>query len=250
MIGYAIIATYLGGLPLWAFWRRRRRIRRLERGIREWRQMLSDQIRCRPVEAADRDTQSLLRATDADVKELCARGFAVIGDMVRQPRDQPALAVMRVLVDDVGTTYAFVIVSLEKPGPPVLDVESYSEDAEWSTMRGTARPSGPALGAFAHRQLVAPAAGLGALLEKHRAFAGLDAPDAPVFIRCTTLAELVTELERAHDRTVQWRAAQPSEALLDADLRGILGASYEAAGSWWRRRLTAPLPKARMRKKA
>lgn len=242
-----MIFVCVAALPRWA---KQRRTRRTERVIRLMRHTLSNPVQFRPLEAANPYSATILRETDGDVKELCARGFVVIGDLVVQPRNQRAYAVQRALVDGVGTTYAFVTISLLKPGPPSLELESYSEDGHWLTVR-TERPR-PLIpkAPFAHEQVVAPALGLDAVLDKHRAFAGLDAPDAPMFVRCTTIVDLATELERTHERTTRWRAAQPAEWLLEADLRGILGPTYDTAGSWWQRRLTAPLPKARTRKKA
>jgi hypothetical protein len=60
---------------------------------------------------------------------------------------------------------------------------------------------------------------------------------------------MCAELTRWHQRTARWRASQPSGALLEADLRGALGRHFEKLAPRVTRRLAAPLPPARLRRR-
>ena len=67
-------------------------------------------------------------------------------------------------------------------------------------------------------------------------------------MRIATCDDLIAELVEVRARIARWREAQPPDALLDADLRSVLGAQYARSGKWWARRLRDDLPRAEVRR--
>lgn len=243
----AVWLVVVGVLPIWSLWRWRRRTTRQERAIRELRAFLSGSIELWPDPAPAAGVRGQFERVAADIAGLQARGFVSLGEIAVIFQDK-AVQVMRTFVDEAGTTFAYFVVSLDRYAPPMFIFECYSDDAEWSTLRAARRGPHSADAPFVHAQALPRSLGLDELLAKHRDFTGRDADDASL-LRCTTAAALCRLLTRNHDRAARWRAAQPSDDLLQADLRGILGDSYERAGAWWTERLTAPLPSARLRRR-
>jgi hypothetical protein len=231
--------------PVWAFWTRRRRLAGQEHAIREMRALFSGSVEFWPDPAPVLGVREQFQIAAADETGLGARGYASLGEIAMIARNKP-FAVMRAFVDGAATTFAFVIVSLKAYAPPTFMLESHTDNAEWGTIRSTRRGPHCVDAPFSHTQALS--LDLDALLAKHRELALGGAGEAPL-VRCTTTAELCALLERKHELVVRWRGAQPSDALLQADLREILGARYGTAGPRWTERLSAPLPSARLRRR-
>jgi hypothetical protein len=248
MAGEVIIGAAVGAtaLYLWgwrrfkyvrAYWRNHKRAEEFERALREAREDYAA-LAYRAATDADGELRVLLAASDGDCRALEASSFTALGEIVMQPADKPATAIMRAFVDQAGTTSAIVGVT-RKTANTVLTFISYVGDDVFMTRRGTggmlAEP--PTM----HRQNLTD--DLLLLIDRHRTFAPLDNA-----LRLATRDELLSQHAKTRASIVRWRDAQAPDELLDADLRCVLGDLYPKVGKAWARRLRGKLPEATLRR--
>jgi hypothetical protein len=75
-------------------------------------------------------------------------------------------------------------------------------------------------------------------MAKHRELARLD-DDTRGFVPVKSFEQLGTELDRMRQKVIAWRLEQPTDELLEADLRSLLGGQYPRLAKAMRRRLAA-----------
>lgn len=224
-----------------AFWHRRDQLARFERALRDARANASGPSPWRLARADDRDLVALLlHAAAGDEHALGAAGFVPLGELVGELPAGRATLVLRALVR--GPAVAFLMISTTTPTRVRMTISSYGPDQQFSTARDSDGRS-LATPPFVHlRHLRADATAL-EVVREHAAFA-----TAGELRTLATLDELLATMA-AHRALVQrWRDAQPPDALLEADLRGLLGPAYDGAGAYWARKLRARLPDARLRR--
>jgi hypothetical protein len=187
---------------------------------------------------------ALLAATNPDCETLLGAGFKPLGDVVIEGVDRDSTMIVRALVSADGTTIALLSVPRHATTRVMLGFTSHSPDEMFSTRRGPL----PSLAepAFAHRQTLAPELPIVELIARHGVFTRAA---RSAFIQIANRTELIAELHRAREQIVNWRNAQPSDVLLEADLQAVLGESYEHFGPLWMHRLRGRLPRATLRAK-
>jgi hypothetical protein len=245
LIGAAVTAgvVYVWGWRrfryLRAHWQQQNAIGKVEALLREAREVPADSP-YRMATAADGELVEPLDAARADADALVACGFTRLGDVLSQRPERPVTGRLRAFVDAEGTTCA-TLAATPTPTPTVrLRLLSFAGDDVFATRRGswpslTEPPS-------VHVQWTAAELPIAAVVEQHRAFARGD-------VSLRSCDELIAALGHAHAHEVRWRQAQPSDALLDSDLRGVLGAHYDRLGKAWARRMRSPLPEATARRR-
>jgi len=233
-VGYKRLA-FVGAL-----FNRRAKLERIERALRQARENAHGPSPWRVATERDRELVALLAAALTDERSLEALGFQRLGDLVGELPGQPATLAMRVLVKDA--TVAGVMVTRSAPSTVRISLSSYGADRQRTTSRGG---DGRSLAMPPWIRLVHMNAGASVadLLSEHTAFAPAD---ERVF---ATLDDSLAHIATQRERVQHWRDAQPPDELLEADLRGLLGAQYERAGAYWTRKLRAKLPDATLRRR-
>jgi hypothetical protein len=226
-----------------AYWRAHSRADRFERMFHEARNALTADVPYRAVTGDDPDLVAMLGAVSADERELVACGFVVVGDFMAQTAERAPLSVMRGLVDRSGTTCAILGVACAHPTYVQLTLGSYAEHEMFKTRRGLQH--GLAEPPSVHRRGVAPELPHDQIVAAHREFA---CADEAALVHVTSRDELIAQLDRFRARLVSWRASQPPDDLLDADLRSMFGARFNLAATVWARRLRARPPRATARR--
>jgi hypothetical protein len=214
------------------------------RALREARDRQGER-RYRVATAEDGGLDALFADVAAEEAALVGCGFAPLGVVIDQgPDDRGELDVVRVLVDRDGTTVAGFLTSTsaETRRAVRLQLASHLGGEMWLTQRSM--QLGLATPPFVHRHHVADGVAVADLVAAHRGFAGAAGP----LERIAALEELAVTLTALRERTLRWRAEQPADELLDADLRAALGAQYARLGSRIARRLRDELPTARLRR--
>jgi len=237
-------AVTSAAMSLFVVLRRRAAVKSAVMVVREGREDASARARYREIAAGDEHAE-LMTGFKADGFELEPLGFRLLGDLVAERADGSPRAVARCWLDDKGTTFAYLVVNLRWRDMPTLTLESQTSTEALLTMRTTAAEL--AKPPFVHRQTVDPLVGHAELITRHRAFVRRhDARES--LVQVASLDELRDAITRSNARTVAWRRAQEPDALLDADLRGLLGRGYARHGAAWAKVLRASLPRATVRK--
>lgn len=185
-------------------------------------------------DAADLATLDLAHAED---RSLVANGFDRLGELVAVGRVR---GVTRAYANAAATTFALVRVVSDRV--VYLDLRSYADAGRFVTLR------------LGHAQLAAaplvqvvehPAtAAVPHLVIEHGRLVG-----ATELVPLRTIEELLARIAATHDATIAWRAAQPPDELLEADLRAVLRADYARLGPYWLTRLRGRIPAARARER-
>jgi hypothetical protein len=218
-------------------WRYTKSMTDTERSIREARANAEAVSPYRSRAEDETAVLDYLRATDATCETLRRLDFRVLGDLVIAWPGRAPSGAARILVDGSGTMLAILMVMLDRLGV-VTRLTSYSDHGVFTTWLGS-RPT-LATPPFVKRQ--ESSGSLEEAIAKHRSFIeeGLH--------RVSSLEDAIREAAEAHDKARRWRAEQPPDDLLDADLRAILGKHYERRGKIWARKLRDRLPEATLRR--
>ena len=233
LIAYAAVAA-IGGVMFLV--KLRRKLALLATQIGELRAQALRAISYRPVGPGDEALTANLGALAAVTREAEQLGLTMLGDLVEEGSVRKATTAMRWFHDASGTVFGWMA-PIPAGGSTVVVVALRSDDEETQASTTRVSPHGAlAPPPFVRLQLVPLPTSLAETLAKHRAFAGTNDP-ARTFRRVTTLAELGAEIARTRAKVSAWRTAQPADQLLDADLRGVLGAQYAKLGAAMTRRL-------------
>jgi hypothetical protein len=218
-------------------WRYSKGMTDTERSIREARANAEAVSPYRTRAEDETEVLDYLRATDATCEALRRLDFQSLGDLMIAWSGRAPSGAARILVDGPGTTIAILMVMLDRIGV-VTRLTSYDDHSVFTTWLGS-RPN-LATPPFVKRQ--ESSGSLEELVAKHRSFIGQS------LHRVSSLEDASREAAEAHERARRWRAEQPPDDLLDADLRSILGKHYERHGKMWARKLRDRLPEATIRR--
>jgi hypothetical protein len=217
-------------------WRQYKRTDDIERNVRDAREVAMGPSPFRLTTGADDALTGCLAAADPEKQALCDLGFLPLGDLLYEPPNRPASVVYRALIEPDHNVVAFLSVFV-KTETVLLNLASYTDTEVFHARRGAWRTlSDPP---FLHRKILAKDASVESLLVEHRALVGSEP-----LVRIESRAELVAILAKIHERTASWRATQAPDALLEADLRSLLGERYPQAGKTWAGKLRDRLPAA------
>ena len=219
-----------------AYWKRHEQMKKFEQALRDARAGADGPNPFRIATAADAPHVERLAVLVSQQAALAEAGFRVLGDLIME-RDGKAFMISRVHVSGEGTTLATLSASLLTVRTYV-GLGSYDGDSHVSTVRGEvpslARPP------FVTVTSLPQDASIAKLVAAHQPM-----PGARVV---TSLDDVLARLAEVRTRTQAWRAAQPPDELLDADLRALLGKAYENGAKRWAARLRDKLPQATARR--
>ena len=220
-----------------ALWKRREQMKRFEQALRDARDAAEGPSPYRLANASDAELLALLRIADSQREALEAMGFRSLGELIIERRGEPVM-VSRMLVSHDGLTLSGLSVTIKNPTRVFVALSSYTGERQYGTTRGEvpslARPP------FVTITNLPLDTTIGKLVAAHQPPEGAR-PTA-------TLEDVLARLVELRERTVAWRAAQPPDELLDADLRALLGKAYDKGGKIWAAKLRDKLPQATARR--
>jgi hypothetical protein len=228
VVGIVVLALLWGAFQL----SHRKKLARLEQLIRDQRALTLLPINYEPVDAR--------WAPYLDGLDVPA-GMVALGDFVEVPEGRSASGAMRGIADRDGTTFGW----LAKAGPGgmvVMLLVSASETDSYVTVMSPASAGMAASPPFVHRDRLSPLIGPGAVIARHKD----RIKDVTGLVTVATLGDLQAQLRRLRTRTMEWRTAQAPAALLDADLRSILGGQYDSLGPKLAAKLALEIPQAKV----
>jgi len=226
--GLVVIALVAGATAL----RTRKRIARLEALIRKGREIALGGMKFEPVDAR---WQPFLDGLDVPA------GMQALGDFVEVPEGREPSGALRGFASPDGTTYGW----LARVGPTKATVTvlvSATETEVYLTRHTPAAGGMLAAPPWAHRVAVPYSRTIAGAVGDHRERVA----SAQGLVTVKTLEDLQAELARVRGMTIAWRQAQPPAALLDADLRSMLGRHYDTLGARLAKRLAVEMPQARV----
>lgn len=235
VVGSATIYLWLRYMG--ASWKRHKQEQRFEKALRDAREGAAGPTPYRLATPADKPVLERLRIAESHESALALVGFRPLGELILERAGKPVI-VLRALVSADRRTVASTAVSV-KPGNQVLvALSSYTGEVQVATRRG--HVTSLAVPPFVRIIEQPPATPIRDLVAAHQA-----PPDArPI----ETLDDVLARMVELRDRTLAWRAAQPPDELLDADLRALLGSHYDQRGKLWAARLRDKLPQATARR--
>ncbi len=211
--------------------RARRQLAVLAAQIRELREHAVKPITYQPVASIEL-ADELVAAT----REAEKAGFTMLGDYLEESPARAAGMPMRWFVDPRGTTFGWMAPFYVRGKREIVVVLMSHQLGAQAITSLTPKASALSRPPFVQVQHVELTASLKETMAKHRALAKLD-DETRGFVPVKSFDQLGKELDRMRQKVIEWRLAQPTEELLDADLRSLLGAQYARLGSAMRRRL-------------
>ncbi len=242
-----LVSLVMGAFGVWvgwrrlkfvgAYWKRHQQVKHFEQALRDARAAADGPNPYRHVTAADAQHVERLGLLVSQEGALVELGFRVLGDLIAE-RDGKPFLISRVLVSADGKTTAGLNASLLVAGRTYVGLTSYDGEQHVSTVRGEvpslARPP------FVVVTNVPQDASIAKLVAAHQAM-----PEARAV---SSIDEAMARIDELRARTQAWRATQPPDELLDADLRMLLGKGYAHGGKRWAARLRSKLPQATARR--
>lgn len=210
--------------------RTRRQLELLALQIRELREHALHPLTYSP---AGNELADELMATTAEATKL---GFTILGDYIEESPVRTTPTPMRWFVDARGTTFGWMapfVVRDEKLIVIVLMSHELATQTITSRAPAASSLSRPPFVAVHH---VPVTASFAETVAKHREYAGLD-DDTRGFVPVRTFEQLRHELDRMRSKAIAWRESQPTDELLETDLRSLLGKQYDKLARAMRRRL-------------
>lgn len=213
--------------------RARRQLAVLATQIRELREHAVKPLTYRPVASIELADELVTITREAE-----KAGFTMLGDYLEESPVRPAGMPMRWFVDARGTTFGWMApFDVKGKREIVIVLMSHQLGAQTITSRA---PKASVLSRppFVQVQHVELTASLKQTMAKHRELARLD-DETRGFVPVKSFDQLGKELDRMRQKVIEWRLAQPTDELLDADLRSLLGGQYPRLAKAMRRRLAA-----------
>lgn len=180
------------------------------------------------------DTALVLRLDEKRVlrDQLKALGFERVGDLVLLLPGDEVHAAIRVFIAADKKTIAYVAAVTTT----VVAFESFYDTHEIVTSY-TKVDAYIEAGPTSRRQFIPLRVPIAEAYRQHQRFA------AHATVTFSTLDEAQAAMRDAHLRLVRWREEQPPAALLEADLRLLLGHKYALYG-WWLKKRIPDVPRA------
>lgn len=225
-----VLVIFIVAIGLLYVLRTRKQLELLALQIRELRQHALHRISYSP---AGGELAEDLAAATAEANDL---GFTILGDYIEESPVRTTPTPMRWFVDARGTTFGWMA-PFEVRGERTIVLVLMSHELATQTITSRA----PAASSLTRPPFVAihhvpTTASFADTVTKHRQFARLD-DDTRGFVPVHTFDQLRHELERMRAKAIAWRETQPSDELLEADLRSLLGKQYGKLAGAMRRRL-------------
>jgi hypothetical protein len=216
------------------FVRWRRTLARLERHLRQLRDLVMRPMQYRRIDEQGADVAELDQLNDV----LRANELTVLGDAFEVLAGKRAT---RWFVDPAGTTFGWLGFVTTRAGMrPIVALISHGAERAVFTLCSPVGAPGLAQPPFVDRVVVAGPLKLGDALTRHRGRVPVDAQSA------ATLDDATAAVQRLRAQTITWRDAQAPTELLDQDLRALLGKHYPRLGPAMTRRLAPEIPVARV----
>jgi len=234
-----VLAAVLALLSVSTLFRRQKALKSLEDNIRKLRTLAVRAVSYRPLGDGDDEARKILSGLDKGTDELKQLGCTILGDYIEE-----SIAVKlptRWFVDADHTTFGWIAMA---PTPLGLrDVAMMMTGGERAAITLCTPRAAPGLTQPPHVDRVVREGflDLKAALAEHAARKPADAK------KIASIDDAFAVVEDVRARTATWREAQPSDALLDQDLRSVLGRHYEKLGKSLAKRLASDLPEARVR---
>lgn len=212
-------------------WQRRRRLRDLAASFREYRAAASTFASYAPAREGESSARVDPRAT------RMPPGTRVLGDITRTRTNRDS-ETLRYFLDDAGTTWGAVGTTR---GMPIMNLWSSDDDTVWLTQATFRRGVQVAGAPFIQPAWVTYGKGHLHALAAHR----LRVTAGPLR-QLHTQADVCDWLANHVRRIAAWRDTQAPNALLEWDLRQLLGSRYDRDATTIARYLPIELPTAKL----
>jgi hypothetical protein len=222
----------LGAVGAARVWQRHRQLRSLGVAFREDRGAASTAACYAPARGGESSARVDARAARTPP------GMRVLGDVTRTRVNQPA-ETLRYFLDDAGTTWGAVGTT---GATPIMNLWSTDDDTVWLTQATFRRGVQVAGAPFIQPAWVTSAKGHLHALAAHRK----RIPSTLALRPLRTLDHVCAWLTEHTHRIAAWRYAQAPNALLEWDLRQLLGPRYDHDARAVARHLQIDLPAARL----
>jgi len=202
--------------------------------IRKMRKLAGETITYRPMQAGESIPAGAVALFDAAQRELTSAGFTILGDLMEvDPDGEPKPA--RWFVDRSGTICGWFGAIGSKP---VMMLFSEAErDTYFITGRGTSSTA-TAQPPTNHREFLGWDVGLTEVVARHKAQIAQSGRSA--IVQPATLEAAPAVVSRLREATARWRSAQPPNALLEQDVRALVGNKWKYLGPTLVRLLSSP----------
>ena len=236
------LVIVIGAIAAGAARRRKResQIRSLATSIERLRRAGTREMRRRTPGPTDALAGELLATYESNTREMRDAGLTILGDQVEEQDDGSPMGTSRWFVDPSGTICGWFAAIPVKASPgkyrTLMLFFSESDAGQFLTTSRGAAEVGLARPPTAHRQFVAWSDGVPRAIERHRSLvesvagAGASMGLTGSMRRVATLDDVIELLARHRTQIAAWRAAQPADALLEADARNVLRERYAELG--------------------
>lgn len=201
--------------------------------IRKMRKLAEETITYRPMQAGESIPASAVALFDAAEREVTSAGFTVLGDLMEvDPDGNPKPT--RWFVDRSGTICGWFGALGTKPVMMLFseaERDTYFITGRGTTATATAQPS------TNHREFLGWDVGLNDVVARHKAQIAQSGKSA--IVQAARLEAAPAVVSRLRAATARWRSAQPPNALLEQDVRGLVGDKWKYLGPTLVRLLTS-----------
>ena len=229
----AAVAVLLVGLKISTRLTYRRAAPKLVPTIRKMRQLASQTITYRPMHAGESIPAGSVALFDAAQRELTGAGCTVLGDLMEVDPDGGAKPT-RWFVDRSGTICGWFGALRNKPVMMLFseaERDTYFITGRGATSAATAQPP------TNHREFLGWDVGVADVVARHKARIAQSGKSA--IAQPATLEAAPAVVNRLREATARWRSAQPPNALLEQDVRALVGNKWKYLGPTLVRLLTS-----------
>jgi hypothetical protein len=192
--------------------------------IRKMRKLAGETITYRPMQTGESIPASTVALFDAAQREVTSAGFTVLGDLMEvDPDGQPKPT--RWFVDRSGTICGWFGAIGNKPVMMLFseaERDTYFITGRGATSTATAQPP------TNHREFLGWDVGFVDVVARHKAQIAQSGTSA--IVQPATLEAAPAVVSRLREATARWRRAQPPNALLEQDVRALVGKKWKYVG--------------------